>query len=276
MFQTACDRSAHQVHPVIGIVKPASGRLASAIGACILINKEGWFLTARHVFDGTHKMLQSHAMSVTIAQQREAIKADKSLSKRERQKQLRALPPVRKIEQSASVWGQRNAKLEEFITHPLCDLCLFRVSDLDVPEEYEIPAFRSDDIKPGEMLCRTGYALLKDKFVLSWDDKRGQFIATTPPILFVTEGLVSRFLDNGDCSIIEMSTPGLKGQSGGPIMDPSGSICGVQSATQPYDLEFEGVKVTQYYHVGHAVHVREVLRFLEGKGIDHKTSQRAR
>ena len=72
-----------------------------------------------------------------------------------------------------------------------------------------------------------------------------------------------------------MSTPGLKGQSGGPLFDINGFIYGMQYATNHLHLGFdmknkeitsEGkkIKVTNqpFLHVGHCVHVDQIKEFL--------------
>ena len=66
---------------------------------------------------------------------------------------------------------------------------------------------------------------------------------------------------------LELSTPGLRGQSGGPLFDEDGLICGMQSSTNHLHLGFDmknfeyktggkTIKVTNqpFLHVGHCIH----------------------
>jgi hypothetical protein len=74
---------------------------------------------------------------------------------------------------------------------------------------------------------------------------------------------------------IEMSTPGLRGQSGGPLFDVNGTVYGMQFATNHLHLGFdlkdkeifqEGRKnkVSNYpfLHTGICVHVDKIKEFL--------------
>jgi S1-C subfamily serine protease len=74
---------------------------------------------------------------------------------------------------------------------------------------------------------------------------------------------------------IELSTPGLRGQSGGPLFDKEGTVCGMQSSTNHLHLGFDmknfeynlnGVKIKvtnqPFLHVGHCIHVDIIKKFL--------------
>jgi len=78
-----------------------------------------------------------------------------------------------------------------------------------------------------------------------------------------------------------MSTPGLRGQSGGPLFDREGIIYGMQSATNHLHLGFDlkdkelvtdgkKTKVSNYpfLHVGISVHVDKIKDFLNMHKID--------
>ena len=78
--------------------------------------------------------------------------------------------------------------------------------------------------------------------------------------------------------ILETSTPGLRGQSGGPIFDTNGDIWAIQSRTQHYDLGFKPKAMQsaqeehQFLNVGLGVHVQTVLGFLDQLGIKYQIS----
>jgi hypothetical protein len=74
---------------------------------------------------------------------------------------------------------------------------------------------------------------------------------------------------------IELSTPGLRGQSGGPLFDPEGKIVGMQSRTKHlhlgFDIEEKTIvahgktkKVNDYafIHLGECIHVSVIKDFL--------------
>jgi S1-C subfamily serine protease len=79
---------------------------------------------------------------------------------------------------------------------------------------------------------------------------------------------------------LETSAPGLKGQSGGPLIDSKGSIWGIQSNTYSYPLGFspkvkyQGIEHVehQFLNVGRAVHAETVLGLLKQSNINHQIS----
>jgi hypothetical protein len=76
---------------------------------------------------------------------------------------------------------------------------------------------------------------------------------------------------------VETSSPGLRGQSGGPTFDTDGAIWAIQSQTGHLPLGFspeikEGGKAQkehQFLNVGMGVHVETVLGFFNQLGIKH-------
>ena len=79
---------------------------------------------------------------------------------------------------------------------------------------------------------------------------------------------------------IELSTPGLRGQSGGPLFDKDGIVCGMQSGTNHLHLGFDmknfeyktngrTIKVTNqpFIHMGHCVHIDIIKNFLRENNI---------
>lgn len=77
----------------------------------------------------------------------------------------------------------------------------------------------------------------------------------------------------------EVSTPGLRGQSGGPTCDTEGRIWGMQASTMHLDLNFDvdmdvvrgdskkRVKDSAFLHVGHCVHVDILKQFMGDHGV---------
>jgi S1-C subfamily serine protease len=82
-------------------------------------------------------------------------------------------------------------------------------------------------------------------------------------------------------TFIETSTPGLRGQSGGPLLDVKGEVWGVQSRTLHLDLGFKptvkekgkDVVVTerQFMHVGLATHVRHVVNLFNAFSVPYQS-----
>ena len=99
--------------------------------------------------------------------------------------------------------------------HATADLALFQLSDFRLPDGYRPPVFR-DDIAPGESVCRVGYSLLED---ISMEFEGNDVRLDQRPPLFVNDGIVARYATWSGDKHIEVTSPGLLGQSGGPLAD---------------------------------------------------------
>ncbi len=81
--------------------------------------------------------------------------------------------------------------------------------------------------------------------------------------------------------LIETSSPGLKGQSGGPIFDKDGVIWGIQSTTHCLPLGFSPAvpdgkpheKEHQFLNVGRGVHADTIVGAMNRVGIKFQISQ---
>jgi hypothetical protein len=96
--------------------------------------------------------------------------------------------------------------------------------------------------------------------------------------------MVTRFLADQDAGLfgIEMSTPGLRGQSGGPLFDNNGTVYGMQFSTKHLHLGFDMVdkeimvntstkKINDYafLHLGQCIHVKAIKSFLQQHGVKY-------
>ena len=100
---------------------------------------------------------------------------------------------------------------------------------------------------------------------------------------FPIEGMLTRnLLNEGEVFGLELSTPGLRGQSGGPLFDKNGLICGMQSQTNALHLGFDmknfqyesngdTIKVNNqpFLHVGHCIHVDIIKDFLNSNSVNY-------
>lgn len=98
---------------------------------------------------------------------------------------------------------------------------------------------------------------------------------------FPIEGMVTRHVAAPSGAIVgfEMSTPGLRGQSGGPAFDAEGRIWGMQSATAHLDLDFDvdmevvrnghvrRISDNAILHVGRCVHVDVLKQFMREQDV---------
>ena len=143
------------------------------------------------------------------------------------------------------------------------------------------PVFASDDdaLKQGKFLCRLGfpfpeftnYAYDSAADSIHWTDTGRQDSPRFP-----IEGMVTRHLVDDSHRVVgfELSTPGLRGQSGGPAFDTEGVVWGMQAATNHLDLDFDvdqevvrkgqkrRVSDSAFLHVGRCLHVGILKEFM--------------
>jgi hypothetical protein len=173
------------------------------------------------------------------------------------------------------------------ITHPVLDLAILKFNGFTkkLYSGHAIFVRNSNFIKQGKYLCRYGYPFPEfDNFKYDPTSDDIEYTtsgnANTPS--FPIDGIITRHLGDVKQVIgIEMSTPGLKGQSGGPLFDEKGYVYGMQFATNHLHLGFdmknkeiisEGKKTKvnnqPFLHVGHCVHVDRIKEFLSEHKIN--------
>jgi hypothetical protein len=101
---------------------------------------------------------------------------------------------------------------------------------------------------------------------------------------FPIDGMFTRHIcdNSGKIIGIELSTPGLRGQSGGPLFNSEGIVYGIQSMTKHLHLGFDMVKEKMllngreelinnqpFLHVGQCVHVEIIKDFLNENNIKY-------
>jgi hypothetical protein len=153
-------------------------------------------------------------------------------------------------------------------------------------KEFAVFKKDSNEIRQGKSLCRLGFPF--PEFTnFKYDEQKDEIFWTkegnpnTPR--FPMDGMVTRFLGdrNGRKYGIELSTPGLRGQSGCPLFDSEGIVCGMQSSTKHLHLGFDiedfeilskgqKKKVSNYsfIHLGQCIHVDVIKDFLRQHNVD--------
>jgi len=140
----------------------------------------------------------------------------------------------------------------------------------------------------GTSLCKLGYPFHDIK--ASFNDTKNTFElapGSVPLPLFPIEGIYTRNIIAGkskngkyDIKFLETSTPGLRGQSGGPIFDSNGVVWALQSRTNHFPLGFspkirkngKEVEENQFLNVGWGIHPELIVAFLSDNGIKFRLS----
>jgi len=146
-------------------------------------------------------------------------------------------------------------------------------------------------IKQGKYLCRLGFPFPEFnnfKHNTVTDDIEWTNVGKQNSPIFPIDGIITRFIGDETVGVtgIEMSTPGLQGQSGGPLFDVDGNVYGMQFATNHLHLGFDvkdmeiinGGKKTKvsnspFLHVGHCIHVGKIKEFLKEHKINFTESK---
>ena len=173
-----------------------------------------------------------------------------------------------------------------WINHPKYDLSILIFENFKNPLYQSYAKFLGDSstLKQGKFLCRLGFPFpefTNFKYDSDKDDIEWTTEGKSETPRFPIEGMLTRhiMLEN-EIAGIELSTPGLRGQSGGPLFDKDGIVCGMQSGTNHLHLGFDmknfeyktngrTIKVTNqpFIHMGHYVHIDIIKNFLRENNI---------
>lgn len=285
MFVGAIEIASRFTRPIHTIVRYWDTTEAVPASATLFfVNDQGWALTCKHV---------AHLVLATGIKERFAqFKAECAAAK----KKSRHV-----THQIGQKFGYKKGVIIELqnllincvdgpldlkgVLHPTADLALLKFTGYKKLLCDHFPMFAADggSLKPGKLLCRLGYPFPeftnfrynKDADEIEWT-KEGR--ESTPR--FPLEGMVTRTLNDGATTFgFELSTPGLKGQSGGPAFDSDGRIWGVQFATNHLDLDFDvnmdvvragkrrPVQDYAFLRVGHAIRIDLLKNFMREHSV---------
>ena len=289
MFEQAIEIAAAFTRPIHSIRRNYESTIIQPAAATLFfVNSEGWALTCRHVAGQIRAADQLLAKRQSFEKELTA-----QLGQKKKRQILRELE--RKYEYSKHtlfelynnfvncVEGRLDA---EIMLHSDLDVALIHFRNFTRLACHSFPIFAADgsDLKQGKFLCRLGFPFAEFSN-FEYDSKADRIRWTTTGRMetprFPIEGMVTRHLVDAENKVIgfEMSTPGLKGQSGGPAFDSEGRVWGMQAATAHLDLDFDvdqevlrnglkkRVKDSPFLHVGHCVHVNVLKSFMAQHGV---------
>jgi hypothetical protein len=295
VFAEACRRARGYTRPVLLSIQRHDGSCDSGIGAFVVINADGWMVTAWHIAKMFGAMAESCEVAQEVESQLKAIADDSTLTAKEKKKAKAAVkrPKPQAVRRCSALWGWPDVHVEVIEGVEVADLAVgrlvnFRPEYIDAYPVFKDPS-RGFDV--GTSLCRHGFPFhtITPQFnetTQLFELPAGSF----PPPFFPIEGIYARTV-NIDASgftpvpsyglkYLETSTPGLKGQSGGPITDRQGTVWGIQSQTRHYPLGFSPevqdgkgrTREHQFLNVGWGVHAETVLGLFREKGIQFNLS----
>ena len=252
MFQKTCAFWLNKIMPIVVSVRDSRGKVSCGIGAGVPINSDGWFITAGHVLNEIGSLDKQVSLYHSGQRKRKG----------------------RQVTNYSPLFGPTKARLITAHVNLEVDIGAGQLEGFPVPQGYEFPRLRVRDVEQGELLCRLGYPFVDD-IKPKWTGRGFEYSNLFPIPMFVNEALVSRFAKLKSGVWIETSSPGLRGQSGGPLTDSESLVCGIQVNTCHYPLGFNDKARNQVFNVGRAVHVQTIRDFLDEHSIAYHKEELA-
>lgn len=284
MFVKAIETVDGFTRPIHTITRTYSGLISPVASTLFFVNDEGAAITTRHVINLIVQAQGINDKYVNFRNERDQLPKDSRFRRK-----LTLLRSKYNYKRETVVQVKNNfinsvAPIAGFktITHPTLDLGIIIFNGFTSKIYSSHATFVKDSarIQQGRYLCRLGYPFPefsnyqynKEKDDIEWTNT-GVIISPRFPI----DGIITRHIGDSNRRIvgIEMSTPGLLGQSGGPLFDTDGLIYGMQYATHHLHLGFDikdmeivsGGKKSKisnfpFLHVGQCIHADIIKEFL--------------
>jgi hypothetical protein len=266
-----------------------NGSIEIGSATFIVLNSDGWVLTAAHLFKEA-RMIELHEKEWEEYERKIAEINARRISNSEKKRQISRVPKNSKwIEEIKFLWFGDKAEEKQVFVDDGADVALVKLDAFDTAKISNYPIFKhpSDEFRPGTSLCRLGYPFVEIVATADSANKTISIERETQHPLFPLDGIYTRHLGlrhvdqitniEREIRFVETSSPGLKGQSGGPIFDVTGHIWAIQSFTRSWPLGFapialhENKKVVepQFLNAGYGPHVQEILRVLDERRVSY-------
>jgi hypothetical protein len=277
MFTNAIEIAAQYTRAIHTVSRTLdSENIIAGAATLFFVNNEGYALTCKHVAevlknaDKTNQNYQAYKLELVQAEQSTLLEKYKLSGKATIQMKTKFINCAEGIE---------NLNIQ---VHPTLDIALLKFNGFKKINIASFPIFKknSAEIKQGKSLCRLGYPFpefTNFRFNKTNDDIDWTNNGVIASPQFPIDGMLTRFIGDGHGKVagIEMSTPGLRGQSGGPLFDENGVIYGMQSRTKHlhlgFDMENKVIPVNgenktindySFLHLGECLHVDALKDFL--------------
>ncbi|MFO7881149.1 MAG: serine protease [Kosmotogaceae bacterium] len=257
MFAKAFETAKEFTNPVVTLSRFSDGKVNANCGSFIILNEEGWIITVAHLW-------QSY-----FQYKKQKENPDKEYEKR--------------ILNHSFWWGKDGRVLKNVKPFPESDLVIGKLVPFSPNEISGYPKFAEEsNMNVGTSLCKIGYPFSNIR--ASFDKGSGSFMmdAKTLPSLYPIEGIYTRNVTSKafkeakrTITFIETSSPGLLGQSGGPIVDINGKLWGIQSRTVHIPLGFSPkirknnkiIEENQFLNAGWGIHISDIKEVLSKSNV---------
>jgi len=288
MFVEAIETASKFTRPIHTITRMwGTTEVIPGAATLFFVNGDGWALTCKHVANLLRFANQLNQKFTNFKTERTQL----APGKKSRQ-QLRSLERKHGLTKGTPVEMYNNfvncvegpLDLEAHV-HPSVDVALIKFNNYTRlgPSTFPVFAQNGQDLKQGKFLCRLGFPF--PEFTnFEYDQAADRIRWTSSGRLdtpqFPIEGMMTRNISSSGVRVgFELSTPGLRGQSGGPTFDAEARVWGMQAATGHLDLDFDvdkdvlrngqkrRVKDSAFLHVGHCVHVDVLKQFMRDNQV---------
>ena len=290
MFESAIEKISQFTRPLHSISRTYGGLVLPGTSTFFFVNGNGVAITCKHVADMIPAAENLNATYLKFKSERDKFLKDGKYKRNLMGLEVKYKYSIERMIQLKHHFLNCFDKIEQIVchVHPTLDLAILEFKGFTKILYVSHATFLKDSskIKQGKYLCRIGFPFPEfNNFKHNPENDDIEWTTTGNPNspTFPIDGIVTRFVGTPADGIsgIEMSTPGLRGQSGGPLFDREGIIYGMQSATNHLHLGFDlkdkelvtdgkKTKVSNYpfLHVGISVHVDKIKDFLNMHKID--------
>jgi Trypsin-like peptidase domain len=290
MFESAIEKVLQFTRPLHSITRTYGGLVSPGTSTFFFVNDAGVAITCKHVVNLIPSAENLNQTFLKFKAERDKLPKDNKY-----RQHLQGLEAKYKYSKETTVQLKNNFlncfdKIDQIVyhSHMTLDLAILEFKGFNQIFYTSHATFIKDSntIKQGKYLCRIGFPFPEFKnFRHNPDTDDIEWTNTGNPNspAFPIDGIVTRFVGDpnaGGFVGLEMSTPGLKGQSGGPLFDVNGNVYGLQFATNHLHLGFDikdkeiihdgrKSKVSNYpfLHVGICLHVDKIKEFLTQHNI---------
>lgn len=281
MYKKAIKKNSNFIVPFIeGIKYFDSDEIEHALATMIIVNKKGDIITCKHVANEfvINKELENNYNNLLEELDNNRDAAIKKYNLEKNTVVLNNISLPFKLKGNVEI---------EIKFHKTLDLALIRLKGVTF-ENKNYPIFSKKLPEQGQSVCKLGFAFPEySYFEYSKKDKKIVFkkdmVSNFP--LFPMDGIVTRHIvdQSNNLSMFETSTPGLRGQSGGPVFSPNGIVYGIQSMTKHIDLNFDvdadvkrgnnikHVTFTPFMNLGVAISSCEIIKFLDENNVEYQS-----
>lgn len=291
MFIEAIEKAARFTRAIHSIIRTYGGKkIMPGAGTLFFVNEEGYAITCKHVAELLINSDKLNRLYSDFKAEREKLPGDGQFNQRLKGLELKYKYNNESIIQVKNTFVDCVDSMSGFTSHlhPKYDLAILKFNDYKNLRYNEHAIFLKDSstIKQGEFLCRLGFPFPEFnnyKFNEANDDIEWTAEGISASPRFPIDGMVTRFLaDENKLYGIELSTPGLRGQSGGPLFNKDGIVYGMQFSTKHLHLGFDMInkeiisnnqtKIVSdfsFLHLGQCIHVDVIKEFLKEKGVQY-------